>query len=151
MTAAPPLTFTLNRPAPRLDAWLAAAHPAISRSRWKQLIESGRVTLNGAPALKPNTPLAPGDTLACTLPPPEPAGLLPADIPLDILYEDADLIVLNKPPGLVLLPAPGPPPPPSGTPSATTARSRRHRRRTPPRYRPPPRLDTSASSSSPRN
>ncbi len=107
MTAAPPLAFTLDRSAPRLDAWLAAAHPAISRSRWKQLIESGRVTLNGAPALKPNTPLAPGDTLLCIFPPPEPAGLVATDIPLDILFEDADLIVLNKPPGLVIHPAPG--------------------------------------------
>mgnify|MGYP001052310035 CR=1 FL=1 len=109
MTATPPLIFTPDRPAPRLDAYLAAAHPALSRSRWKQLIESGRVALNGAPALKPNTPLAPGDSLVCTLPDPEPAGLVPADIPLSILYEDPDLIVLDKPAGLVVHPAPGHP------------------------------------------
>ena len=102
-----PLVFTLDRRAPRLDAWLAAAHPAISRSRWKQLIETGRVLLNGAPVLKPNAALAPGDVLACTLPAPAPVGLVPADIPLDVLYEDADLIVLNKPAGLVVHPAPG--------------------------------------------
>ncbi len=107
MTAPPPLIFTPDRRAPRLDAWLAAAHPAVSRSRWKQLIEAGRVTLNGTPALKPNTPLAPGDTLRCTLPEPEPVGLVPADIPLAILFEDADLLALNKPPGLVVHPAPG--------------------------------------------
>ena len=104
---ADPLVFTLDRRAPRLDSWLAAAHPAISRSRWKQLIETGRVLLNGAPVLKPNAALAPGDVLACTLPDPEPVGLVPADIPLDVLYEDADLIVLNKPAGLVVHPAPG--------------------------------------------
>ena len=109
MTPPPPLTFTLDRRAPRLDAYLAATHPEISRSRWKQLIESGHITLNGTPVLKPNTPLALGDTLACTLPPPEPVGLLPADIPLAILYEDSDLLVLNKPPGLVVHPAPGHP------------------------------------------
>jgi 23S rRNA pseudouridine1911/1915/1917 synthase len=107
MTAAPPLTFTLDRRAPRLDAWLASVHPAISRSRWKQLIESGCVALNGVPVLKPNTPLSPGDELRCTLPDPEPVGLIATDIPLDILHEDADLIVLNKPPGLVVHPAPG--------------------------------------------
>ena len=106
MTAAP-LVFTLARRAPRLDSWLAAAHPDLSRSRWKQLIATGHVLLNGAPALKPNTALAPGDTLVCTLPPPEPVGLAAADIPLDIIHEDADLIVLNKPAGLVVHPAPG--------------------------------------------
>ena len=103
----PPLTFILNHPANRLDQFLAGAHPAISRSRWKQLIEAGQVTLNRAPVLKPNSPLAPGDTLVCILPEPEPVGLVPADIPLDILYEDSDLIVLNKPAGLVVHPAPG--------------------------------------------
>lgn len=101
------LAFTLDHRAPRLDAWLAAAHPAISRSRWKQLIEGGHIALNGTPILKPNTALSPGDTLRCTLPAPEPIGLVPTDIPLDILHEDADIIVLNKPPGLVVHPAPG--------------------------------------------
>ena len=101
------LAFTLDQRAARLDSFLAAAHPAISRSRWKQLIEAGHVALNGTPIRKPNTALASGDTLACTLPAPEPVGLAPADIPLDILHEDADLIVLNKPAGLVVHPAPG--------------------------------------------
>ena len=107
MTSPSPLTFTPTAREPRLDTYLAAAHPALSRSRWKQLIESGHVSLNGAPALKPNTPLAPGDTLSCALPPPDPVGLLPADIPLAILHEDSDLIALDKPPGLVVHPAPG--------------------------------------------
>ena len=106
MTAAP-LVFTLAARAPRLDAWLAAAHPGISRSRWKQLIEAGHVFLNGAPVLKANTALAPGDELRCVLPDPEPVGLVPADIPLAVLYEDSDLIVLDKPAGLVVHPAPG--------------------------------------------
>ena len=106
MTTAP-LLFTLDARAPRLDAFLAAAHPEISRSRWKQLIESGHIALNGAPVLKPNSSLAAGDTLACSLPDPTPIGLVPADIPLAILYEDPDLIVLDKPAGLVVHPAPG--------------------------------------------
>ena len=101
------LTFTLDRRAPRLDAWLAAAHPEVSRSRWKQLIEAGRVFLNGKPVLKANAALAPGDELRCFLPEPEPVGLVPADIPLAVLYEDSDLIVLDKPAGLVVHPAPG--------------------------------------------
>ena len=106
MTAAP-LVFTLAARAPRLDAWLAAAHPAISRSRWKQLIEAGHVFLNGIVVRKSNTALSSGTEISCTLPEPEPVGLVATDIPLAILYEDADLIVLNKPAGLVVHPAPG--------------------------------------------
>ena len=106
MTAAP-LVFTLAARAPRLDAWLAAAHPAISRSRWKQLIEAGHVFLNGIVVRKSNTALSSGTELRCELPEPEPVGLVATDIPLAILYEDADLIVLNKPAGLVVHPAPG--------------------------------------------
>jgi 23S rRNA pseudouridine1911/1915/1917 synthase len=101
------LLFRIETRALRLDAYLAAAHPDVSRSRWKQLIEDGHVALNGAPVRKPNTALAAGDELRCTLPDPTPAGLVASDIPLAILYEDADLIVLNKPAGLVVHPAPG--------------------------------------------
>ena len=107
MTAAPPLTFTLDRRAGRLDQFLAAVHPDISRSRWKQLIEAGYVALNGVTVRKPRTPLVPGDAVTCTLPAPEPVGLVPAAIPLDILHEDSDLIVLNKPSGRVVHPGPG--------------------------------------------
>ena len=102
-----PLSFRIEKRAVRLDAYLAAAHPAVSRSRWKQLIEDGQIALNGEPVRKPNTALAAGDELRCTLPDPAPAGLVAADIPLAILYEDADLIVLDKPAGLVVHPAPG--------------------------------------------
>ena len=102
-----PLSFHIEKRVLRLDAYLAAAHPAISRSRWKQLIEAGQIALNGTPVRKANTSLAPGDELRCTLPDPAPVGLVASDIPLAILYEDADLIVLNKPAGLVVHPAPG--------------------------------------------
>ena len=101
------LSFHVEQRAPRLDAWLAAAHPAISRSRWKQLIEAGHVFLNGIVVRKSNTALSSGTELRCELPEPEPVGLVATDIPLAILYEDADLIVLNKPAGLVVHPAPG--------------------------------------------
>jgi len=102
-----PLSFRIEQRAPRLDAYLAAAHPAISRSRWKQLIEAGHVFLNGVAVRKSNTALSSGTEISCTLPEPEPVGLVATDIPLAILYEDADLIVLNKPAGLVVHPAPG--------------------------------------------
>ena len=101
------LRFPVERPASRLDRFLAEVHPAVSRSRWKQLIEAGRVTIAGAVARKTNMALKPGETVRCTLPEPEPVGLVPADIPLSILFEDPDLIVLNKPAGLVVHPAPG--------------------------------------------
>ena len=101
------LSFHVEQRAPRLDAWLAAAHPALSRSRWKQLIEEGHVLLNGVAVRKSNTALSSGAELRCVLPDPEPVGLVAVDIPLAILYEDADLIVLNKPAGLVVHPAPG--------------------------------------------
>ena len=101
------LSFRIEQRVPRLDAYLAAAHPAISRSRWKQLIEAGHVLLNGVAVRKSNTALSSGSELRCDLPEPEPVGLVATDIPLDILYEDADLIALNKPAGLVVHPAPG--------------------------------------------
>ena len=101
------LSFHVEQRAPRLDAWLAAAHPALSRSRWKQLIEAGHVLLNGVAVRKSNTALSSGAELRCDLPEPEPVGLVAVDIPLAILYEDADLIVLNKSAGLVVHPAPG--------------------------------------------
>ena len=65
MTATP-LLFTLDAHAPRLDTYLAGAHPALSRSRWKQLIEAGHIALNGAPVLKANTALAPGGAAVVT-------------------------------------------------------------------------------------
>ena len=92
------LTFTLDTHAARLDAWLATACP-LSPARWKQLIEAGHVQLNGAPILKPKTSLAPSIKLTCALPAPVTTELLPANIPLAILYEDSDLIAINKPAG----------------------------------------------------
>jgi len=101
------LCFHVHTPEARLDHYLAVTHSDLSRSRWKQLIVDGHVSLNGSPVLKPRTSLSPGDELTCTLPDPAPVGLVAVDIPIDILYEDSDLIVVNKSAGLVTHPAPG--------------------------------------------
>lgn len=89
----------------RLDSWLAA-RMGISRSRAAQLVEEGRVLLNGAPPKKRDRP-APGDVVEVRVPPPEPSPLAPQDIPLAIAYQDEDLLVIDKPAGLVVHPAPG--------------------------------------------
>ncbi len=91
----------------RLDAWLARAAPEHSRARWQQLIRAGGVRVNET-TRKPNYRLAAGDRIAFDAPPPpEPITLTPEAIPLAILYEDADILVINKPPGLVVHPAVG--------------------------------------------
>jgi len=90
----------------RLDAFLAGAVPEVSRSQWKPLIQSGRVTVNGA-ASKPNYKLKEGDTLCWTLPEETSTKPQPEEIPLDILFEDEAVLVVNKSPGLVVHPAPG--------------------------------------------
>ena len=91
----------------RLDAYLAAA-AGLSRSAAAKLIAEGCVTLNGAPAEK-NARLSPGDEIVYDIPAPRPVEALPQDIPLDIVYEDGDLLVINKPSGMVVHPAAGNP------------------------------------------
>jgi 23S rRNA pseudouridine1911/1915/1917 synthase len=91
----------------RLDAAMAALFPDLSRTRLKALIESGKVTVDGHPVLSPSRKVRMGAQLSLTLPPPEPATPKPENIPLDILFEDAALIVLNKPAGLVVHPGAG--------------------------------------------
>ncbi len=90
----------------RLDAFLATAVPELSRSQWKPLIQQGGVTLNGV-ASKPNQKLKTDDVVACTIPEKPSTEVLPEDIALDILFEDADVLVLNKTPGFVVHPAIG--------------------------------------------
>jgi len=92
----------------RLDAYIAAQVPALSRTRVAQLLTDGRILVNGAPPKKSYRPVA-GDVIAIDIPPAEPAGMAPEDIPLDIVYEDSDLLVVNKPAGLVVHPAGGHP------------------------------------------
>ena len=91
----------------RLDAVLAKAFPAFSRSRIKALILTGAVTINGKPPASPSTKLREGDALTLIAPAPGEAEPEPENIPLDMLYEDEQLIVINKPVGMVVHPAPG--------------------------------------------
>ena len=92
----------------RLDAWLAGQCPTLSRSALQNLIEQGLVTCGGAPVNKKDK-VAPGKVYAIDLPDPQPIEARPQNIPLDIVYEDDDVIVVNKPKGLVVHPAPGHP------------------------------------------
>ena len=91
----------------RLDRWLASICPDLSRSRVKALIKQGQLTRDGTAVRDPAEVVRPGARYVLTLPPPAPAAPAPEAIPLAILFEDAHLIVLNKPPGLVVHPAPG--------------------------------------------
>ncbi len=90
----------------RIDAWLADEFPEESRSSLKRLIKSGRVRIDGEPT-KPSHALRAGETLEIEFPPPPSPTPLPQDIPLDVLYEDDCLLVINKPAGLVVHPSPG--------------------------------------------
>ncbi len=90
----------------RLDKWLSARSPELSRSRIQALIKSGDVTVDGA-SVKSHHKLTSGELVAMHIPAAEPVDLVAEDIPLDILHEDDDLIVINKPAGLVVHPAAG--------------------------------------------
>ena len=92
----------------RLDAFLASSLDGLTRSQATRLIESGEVAVNGR-AVGKSYKLAGGEDIAVTLPEPEPVEAVPQDIPLDVVYEDADVIVVNKPSGMVVHPAPGHP------------------------------------------
>ena len=90
----------------RLDAFLASNLDELTRSQATRLIESGAVTVNGK-AVSKSYKLTGGEDIAVTLPAPEPVKAVAQDIPLDVVYEDADVIVVNKPSGMVVHPAPG--------------------------------------------
>lgn len=102
------MILTLDRSGERLDAALARLVPELSRSQAQRLIEQGAVTCGSRP-VKKNEKLQSGDTLTLTLPEVQETALEAQDIPLDVCYEDADVIVVNKPKGLVVHPAPGHP------------------------------------------
>ncbi len=103
-----PLTLTADREGERLDAFLARSVPGLTRSAAQKLLEDGAVTLSGRPGKK-NDRTAAGMDVSLTLPDPEPLDVLPQNIPLDVVYEDDDVIVVNKPVGMVVHPAPGHP------------------------------------------
>ena len=99
------MTLTADIPGERLDAFLARGS-GMTRSAAQRLIEQGRVSLNGKPGRK-NDRLNPGDRVEYTVPQVKPVDIPARDIPLEIVYEDEDVMVINKPKGLVVHPAPG--------------------------------------------
>lgn len=90
----------------RLDHFLASREPYYSRSALQRLIEDGHITVDEQ-VVKPSRKVKPGDRILLVVPRPEPLDIQPEPIPLHILYEDEALLVLNKPAGLVVHPAPG--------------------------------------------
>ena len=91
----------------RLDKRVLELHPDFSRSRIEGLVKSGHVTVNGIAASKAGMKVADGDEITVVIPPPVPAQPEPEDIPLAVVFEDEDMIVIDKPPGMVVHPAPG--------------------------------------------
>ena len=92
----------------RVDAWVAGQLEGLTRSAVQRLLEEGRILRDGKPLAK-NYKLTGRESLTVVLPDPEPIDARPQNIPLEIVYEDADVIVVNKPKGLVVHPAPGHP------------------------------------------
>ena len=100
------MTLYADIPGERLDAFLARSVPDLSRSAAQKLIEEGQVRRNGKPGKK-NDKLNIGDAIFYEIPEPKAVDIAPKEIPLDIVYEDDDLLVINKPKGLVVHPAAG--------------------------------------------
>jgi 23S rRNA pseudouridine1911/1915/1917 synthase len=90
----------------RLDRYLADNYPELSRSQVQKIISGGHLLVNDR-AAKAGLRLRAGDRIIFDVPPPEATTLIPESLPLDIIYEDADVLVLNKPVGLTVHPAPG--------------------------------------------
>ena len=100
------MTYFADIPGERLDAFVARVAEGLTRSAAQKLIEQGAVTRNGKPGKK-NDKLNPGDEICVTIPEPKEVDIVARDIPLDIVYEDEDVVVINKPKGLVVHPAAG--------------------------------------------
>ena len=92
----------------RLDRYLAELNTGLTRSRLRRLIVEGQVLVNGEPA-KPSHKVRAGDQVTLSVPPPRPAGLVAQDIPVSVVYQDQDLVVIDKPAGLAVHPGPGHP------------------------------------------
>ncbi len=99
---------SLEAPGPvgRLDKFLADNYPELTRTFIQKLIETGKVTVNGR-TVRAALQLKAGDRIEITIPPAEPSIVLPEDIPFEVIYEDGDVVVINKPAGLTVHPAPG--------------------------------------------
>ena len=102
------VTLTVEQSGLRADQYLAGVLDGLTRSAAQRLLEEGAVTRGGG-RVKKNDKTAPGDVFTVVLPDPAPIDVLPQKIPLDVIYEDGDVIVVNKPVGLVVHPAPGHP------------------------------------------
>ena len=100
------LTVEHSQPGERLDVYLRTQFPAASRGTMQRLIEQGHIRVNGKPVKATHKPRA-GEQIDITWPEARPAEAQPEDIPLEILFEDQSLLVVNKPPGLVVHPAAG--------------------------------------------
>jgi 23S rRNA pseudouridine1911/1915/1917 synthase len=100
------LTIDRTHPSERLDTYLRGKFPAVSRGAIQRLIEEGHILVNGRKVKPTHTPRA-GEQVQVHWPEAKPAEAQPEDIPLDILFEDEALLVLNKPAGLVVHPAAG--------------------------------------------
>lgn len=100
------LTASADDAGQRLDAWLSAQLPELSRSRIQSLIRDGHVMLGDRPA-KANIKMKTGQKVLVCIPPPEVPEPQPEDLPLEIVYEDEDIVVVNKAVGMVTHPAPG--------------------------------------------
>ncbi len=101
-------TFVFSGAQPaRLDVFLTVCLPEFSRSRLQGLIRDGFVRVDGAVVTKAGRDLEPGARVEVRIPPPAPSGLAAEAIPLDIVFENADLLVVNKPAGMVVHPSPG--------------------------------------------
>ena len=100
------MTLFADIPGERLDAFLARSVEGLSRSAAQKLIEDALVLRNGKPGKK-NDKLNIGDAISYQIPEPKAVDIAPKEIPLDIVYEDDDLLVINKPKGLVVHPAAG--------------------------------------------
>lgn len=93
-----------NQQKERLDQFLAQRLERVTRSRLQKLIKDGKITVNDE-AAKPSHKVKPGESIVITFPPPRTYKLIPQDIPLNIIYEDESIIVVNKQPGIVMHPA----------------------------------------------
>ena len=102
------LTVTAEESGDRIDALLARRMEDLSRSAAQRLLEEGRVRLGGG-TVKKNYKCVPGDEISVLLPEAEEVPLIAQELPLDVVYEDGDVIVVNKPRGMVVHPAPGHP------------------------------------------
>ncbi|MEZ4646934.1 MAG: RluA family pseudouridine synthase [Chloroflexota bacterium] len=102
-----PVELTLRLAGERLDKALCDAMPQLSRMQWQRLIQDGLVTMNGRSLTKPSLRVNGGERLVAILPELQPTDLLPEEIPLDVRYEDDDMIVINKPADMVVHPGTG--------------------------------------------